>query len=223
MFANGSQLLQPQTDSANQPLTLSSTKPDMAYIIRRVHSALGPTHRAVRLYFHGFCDVNDGNAVQFPHINVLPPEGNEEGIPAVLEMFRNDKSVMVSTDSSKIVRITIGNVYKPVLDTRLSSIKLTNVAQYNPNLAIDALESAAPVQAARRLYRMHQESQMVIEAIAPPLRGEPHLPASMRNLTVDQALDSIAERFHGAVVYGECENGDKSHTVGIRYAWFRSH
>jgi hypothetical protein len=172
--------------------------------------------------------------VLFPSVTVLPVAGNKKGVAAIREMFRDDKSVLVSVDSSNVVRIYIGHVYKPVLDTTLSSIELTTTAQYNPGGpggAIDLLESAVPVQAAMREFGMAEESDFYIGLEQPPIPKRPHLPPTISGVTLDQALDAISRTFPGVVVYGECENRDYSHITGIKdyshivaiyFDWYRS-
>jgi hypothetical protein len=40
--------------------------------------------------------------------------------------------------------------------------------------------------------------------VAPGWKGLPHLPGSVNDVTVDQALDMIAKTWGGPVVYGAC-------------------
>jgi hypothetical protein len=48
--------------------------------------------------------------------------------------------------------------------------------------------------------------------VVEPREGLPHLPETIQNMTVDQALDVIARTFKGIVIYGECarSNGERS-------------
>jgi hypothetical protein len=231
LFFRTNQLLEAQVATVKQPPPSANTQSDETYIMGRLQSALSSTQYGVRLYFHGACSAGSESALRFPSVDVLPPPDlsppdKEQGVSAVREIFRNDKNVVVSVDSSQnVVRITIGNVYKSVLDTRIPSIKLTNTARYNPDGpggAIDALEFAAPVQSAMRVLRMHQEPAFYIGLKQPSLPRSPHLPPSMRGLTFDQALDAIAKTFPGVVVYGECESHNKSHRIDIQFDWYPS-
>lgn len=228
LFFGTSQLLKSQATAMKQPPPSASSQSDdtEAYIIEHLQSALSSTPYGVRLYFHGTCDAGSESFLRFPWVNVLSPSNKEQGVLAVQEMFKNDKNVKVSVDSSnKLVRITIGDVYTPVLDTRLPFIKLTSTARYNPDGpegAIDALESAAPVQAAMRALRMHQEPEFYIGLKQPSLPKSPHLPSSMSDLSLDQALDAIAKTFPGVVVYGECANHNKSRRFDIKFDWYPS-
>jgi len=225
LFTQATVLLESQKTMGNQTPPPVTNQPDETYIIGRIQAARSSTQFAVRLYYHGACDLDERNDLLFPSVTVLPVAGNEKGVAAVREMFRNDKNVLVSVDSSNEVRVYIGHVYQPVLDTALSSIELTTTARYNPGGpggAIDLLESAAPVQAAMRGFGMHQEPAFYIGLEQPPIRKRPHLPPTISGVTLDQALDAISRTFPGVVVYGECENRDKSHIIDIRFDWYRS-
>jgi len=225
LFAQATVLLETQKTMGNQTSPPVSNQPDETYIIGRLQAALSSTQFAVRLYYDGACGTDGRNDLLFPPVTVLPAAGNEKGVAAIREMFRDDKSVLVSVDSSNVVRIYIGHVYEPVLDTTVSSIKLTTTAQYNPGGpggAIDLLESAVSVQAAMREFGIHQEPAFYIGLEQPPLRKGPHLPPKISGVSLDQALDAISRTFPGVVVYGECENRDKSHIIDINFDWFRS-
>jgi hypothetical protein len=39
-----------------------------------------------------------------------------------------------------------------------------------------------------------------------PLPGLPHLPRTIKNVTLDRALDAVAKTFSGIVVFGYCTN-----------------
>jgi hypothetical protein len=216
LFTQATVLLESQKTMGNQISPPVTNQPDETYIIGRLQAALSSTQFAVRLYYHGACTVDGRNGLLFPSVTVLPAAGNERGVAAIREMFRDDKSVLVSVDSSNVVRIYIGHVYKPVLDTPLSSIMLTTTAQYNPGGAIDLLESAVPVQAAMREFGMVQESDFLIGLVQPAIPNRPHLPPTISGVTLDQALDTISTTFPGVVVYGECENRDYSHLTDIK-------
>jgi hypothetical protein len=225
LFAKATLLLESQNAMVNQTAPPVINQPDETYIVEHIQSALSSTQYSVRLYFHGVCNADGENRLVFPSSTVLPTTGNEKGIAAIREMFRDDQNVVVSVDSSNVVRIYIGHVYRQILDTNLSSLKLTTFAQYNPDGpggAIELLESAQPVQAAMQDLGTRQEPAFYIGLDQPALRKRPHLPPSISDITLDQALDVVARTFPGVVVYGECGNHDKSHTIDIKFHWYPS-
>jgi len=225
LLANTIHRLDSQPAAHNQPVLQEKSRRDEKSVIKFLQSALARTGSAARIYFHGTCDVNPDGSLQFPAINIVPLSGDEVGVAAVQEMFRNDKDVMVTSDTPGVIRIVIGSVSRTILDTRLPSLRLTKTAQYNPGGpggAIDAFESTAAVQAAMRESKVHQESDFYIGLEQPVLARLPHLRSSIKDMTVDQALDSIAKTFPGVVVYGECARPDNSHTIDLWFDWLPS-
>jgi hypothetical protein len=220
LFAQATVLLESQRTMGIQVSAPVTNQPDETYILGRLRVALSSTQFAVRLYYHGTCGLPGTDELLFPSVTVLHLSDNEKAVAAIRKMFRDDKSVLVSVDSSNIVRIYIGDVYRPLLRTTLPSIKLTADAQYNPGGlggAISLFESTEPVQAAMRKLRMDQEPVFYIGLIQPATPKAPHLPPTISGVTLEQALDSISKTFPGVVVYGECEHSDHSHIFDINY------
>jgi hypothetical protein len=50
-----------------------------------------------------------------------------------------------------------------------------------------------------------------------PSNGAPHLPKVMQNVTVDEALDSVARVFNGVVLYGTCKLPDGNELFRVDY------
>lgn len=72
-------------------------------------------------------------------------------------------------------------------------------------LALTRIQSSKEVQKAKRTLGIHLDGvPLYMSAVKPPTLGAPHLNASMVNLTLDQALDSVAQTFRGVVLYGAC-------------------
>jgi hypothetical protein len=224
LLLNGNQLLRSQTSAAKLPLLPAGSQPDERYIIERLQSAVSSTQYAVRIYFHGACGAGDTINLQFPKVDVLPPETNQKGVQAIREMFRNDENVTISVDPSNVVRIIIGNVSRSLLDTKLSSVKLTTAAQFNPGGpggAIDLLIASKSIQEAMRKHQFHQEPSFYIGLEQPPSRKGHRLPVTISDLSLDQALDTIAKTFPGVVMYGECDDTTKGHTIDIKFDWYQ--
>lgn len=185
--------------------------------------ALAPGGEAARIYFHTSCGRGDSNPVPFPPIRVRPPLRGERGVEAVREMFQGDRDVRVVRARSGIVRIEIGDVYTRVLKTRLPSVRLSEVARYNPNGpagAIIGIENAKAVRIAMHKLRVRQASVFYEGLVSPPLKRLPHLPPLLKNATMDQMLDSVAETFRGVVIYGECMSVGGAHVVDMWLDWF---
>jgi hypothetical protein len=126
-------------------------------------------------------------------------------------MFQNHKEITVAEESG-IIRIRIGNMPDAILRTRISLIKLKPMEQYNPDPAMAAIEETKEVKTAMR--RLGFQSPVVVASgpLAVPEEEFLHLPTSIRNVTMDEALDLIAKTFKGIVIYGACarpSNGER--------------
>jgi len=76
--------------------------------------------------------------------------------------------------------------------------------QYNPVLAVSAIENTQEVKAAMHRLGVRPVQTLAAQLLIQPAPGLPHLRSSIKDITVDQALDLIAETFNGIVVYGAC-------------------
>jgi hypothetical protein len=194
-------------------------------VIKYLQTALRPTGKAARIYFHGTCNAGGTNGLRFPEIDVQPPAESETGLDAVRAIFRNDKGVMVTESRSGVIRISIGDVFTQILNARLPSLRLNQPARYNPDGpggAIDTIEQAAAVKTAMRKLGVSQGPVFYIGLREPAIRTRPHLPRSMKNVTVDQALDSVAKTFPGVVVYSECTQPGGGRLIDIKFDWFHT-
>jgi hypothetical protein len=67
------------------------------------------------------------------------------------------------------------------------------------------------VEAAARRLGLEKPVTVYSIFVREPMKGLPHLPASTRDVTMEQALDAVASTFGGLVVYGECTNRRGAH------------
>jgi hypothetical protein len=167
--------------------------------LRRVASS---SDVAIRLYYLGSCHPNSKDPIPFPFIKVQPPPKDRTGVAAVREIFKNDKNVTV-TQEGGIIRIWIGKVPTAILETKLSSLTLDPIGRYNPNEAIIAINNTKEMKAA-----MHSLGLSPVWSAASsralPAKGLPCLPASIKDVTVEQILDLMAKTWDGPVIYGAC-------------------
>lgn len=163
--------------------------------------------KVARIYYLGACEKEgDYYAVSFPHVSVeLPFKKDDTGLAAIREVFRNEPSVKVSEAADGIVRIVVGQLPKTILDTKISSVTFDQDQQYTASLALTRIQSSKEVQQAKRVQGIQLDgAPLYMSAVKPPVAGAPHLNTSMTNLTLDQALDSVAKTFGGVVLYGVC-------------------
>jgi hypothetical protein len=142
-------------------------------------------------------------SVPFPLFPLQPPSPDKTGVAAVREIFKNAEDIRIAVEPPGIIRIWIGKVPAEILRTRISLLTLDRQAQYDPSFAIGAIESTKELEAAET-SRGLSLAPNVGGLVAAAENGLPCLPASMKNITVDEALDVIAKTWGGPVVFGAC-------------------
>ncbi|MBB5357739.1 hypothetical protein HDE76_000921 [Rhodanobacter sp. ANJX3] len=180
-------------------------------VFKYLKPILKSTNSAARIYYLGSCEKEgDYYTVSFPRVRVQSPLGNDTGLAAIRDVFRNDANVKVSKGTDGIVRIVIGQLpakVANVLDTRISVVTFDQDQQYTEKQALTRIQSSKEVRDARRVLGIQPDGiPLYMSAVKQPVEGAPHLPASMVNLTWDQALDYVAKIFGGVVLYGICPN-----------------
>ena len=184
---------------------------------------LKSTDKAARIYYLGSCEKEgDYYVVSFPRVRVQPPLENDTALAAVRDVFRSDANVKVSEGTDGIIRIVIGQLpanIAAILNTKISAVTFDRDQQYTEKLALTRIQSSKEVREARRILATQPDGiPLYMAAIKRPVVGAPHLPASMVNLTWDQALDSVAKTFGGVVLYGACTT---QHLYTIDYVSLR--
>lgn len=183
-------------------------------VLKYLLPVLKKNDKVGRIYYSTFCHADEGYPNLFPKIDVQSPSRNVTGLAAVLHIFRGQQNIAVTETPPGIIRIRVGRVSDAVLQTRISSITFSSIEQYNPSMAISALESSEDVHAAMNKLGIHVASRVTNLGIALPANGLPHLPGSLTNITMDQALDLIAQTFGGVVIYSDCS---KSHSFMVDF------
>jgi hypothetical protein len=158
---------------------------------------------AARVYYAATCAA-EKDTLLFPTLTLKAPREGATGIAAVQQIFRDDPHVTVAQDRSGMLRITIGSVSTAILQTRIRALTLDPTDQYNPIPAVRAVANTPEVNAAERSLDLARPLMLVDYIIGAPIEGQPHLPKLTRNVTVDEALDSIARTFKGIIMYGIC-------------------
>jgi hypothetical protein len=148
-----------------------------------------------------------------PFFRVQSPSRGKTGLAAVREIFKNARGITIAEEPAGIIRIWVGKVPTGILRTKIRELNFKRQAQYDPSLAIGAIASTKETDAAMTSLGLTL-SPDAGGLLAPAENGLPCLPSTMRNVTVDQALDMVAKTWGGPVVYGACtartgENGTK--------------
>jgi hypothetical protein len=177
---------------------------------------------AARLYFHTQCSIArsfgyDSPYPRFPQLTLTPKSGRGTALDTVREILRNERDAVVNEDRSGMIRITIGSVPTALLGTRIARLELEPTARWNALSAILAIENTAEVRASMRKLNLRGPGGIIDIIVGPPTGDNRyrHLPSSLENVTLDQALDAVAGTFKQLVVYGECSQPDGRGTISI--------
>lgn len=193
----------------------SAERDELGTIVDRLKEANLPTGTSIRLDYLSDCNAKDERAV--PSLKLRTPARGLGGVAAIREIFRGNKNVVITEEPGNLFRIKIGRVSEDLLNTRVSSLELNEVERYNPRMMVTKLlyeTKEVPAAATRLGYRLPVRVGGTMVDPAPDLA---HLPAAIRNLTVDQILSLVAKtwaksaehpnhptRSVSVVVFGEC-------------------
>lgn len=206
----------PSSRAQEDSYSYSTSKRNEDAVLKYLLPVLSSAGKPGRLYYRAACHA-EGDPVPFPLTEVQLPSKGKTGLAAVQEIFQSDKNVTVTEEPSGIITIRIGDVPAAILQTKISLLSLEPIEQYNPTEVIRAIESSKDMEAAMRSLGVSPVSIPFDGLFTPPGKGMPHLPPSVKNVAVGQALDSVAETFKGIVIYGECAEPAKP--GGRRLFW----
>ena len=186
-------------------------------LLKYLRPALNSAGRIGRLYYTTVCHAKDGYPIPFPSVKAQMAANGETGLAAVRSVFRNNKEVVVTRNRSGLVQITIGKPPSAILQTKIHSLTFEPYDQYNPIMAIGAILSTDEFKTAMRTLGLDLPLIIADMNILEPAKGLPHLPALLKDLTVDQAFDLIAKTFGGVVSYGTCAGAGGEHLIYINF------
>jgi len=192
------------SDASSLMVSPSESERNEKAVLKYLWPALKSAGKAGRIYYQATCQPDEIFPVAFPHIDAQPPSEGQAGLAAIQEIFRNNKDAKVTKGPSGIVRIMIGKIPTAILRTRISVLTLDPLDQYNPQLAIVAVEQAKEVQASMRHLSVRVPPILFDMLVAQPAEGLFHLPTALTKVTMDQALDQVATTFQGIVLYAAC-------------------
>ncbi|HET6276696.1 MAG TPA: hypothetical protein VFE16_12270 [Candidatus Cybelea sp.] len=184
----------------------------LAAVIDYLRPALTYVGGVARIYYAGECPVRDNSGLMqpldFPSVWLQAPLPGATGVRAVQQIFSDDPSVMVAQDRSGMMRITIGSVASTILQMKVPTLTLSPIEQYTALSALDNVAGAADVYARQRGLPFGLGPTITDHLVSGPSEGAAHLPSTMQNITIDEALDELARTFKGIVTYGVCKQPD---------------
>ena len=179
-----------------------------AEVLKNIRAALA-ANEAVRIAYQAICipeevRSNTFQHIQFPNVVAHVSSVGLTGLAAIRDVFQGDRNVVVTAGSDNIVRVRMGNPSDDLLKTRISTVAFTREEQYDPNEAMAAIFHAREVIAAYGRWKIQPILRVGDYVLRSPREGAPHLPPSIGDETLDQALDAVAVTFGEITVYGAC-------------------
>jgi len=207
-------LAKPTSEQISTPIAKAGLHNESS-VITVLWPVLKNSGKVARIYYTASCpsdaDYFPYYPYPFPVIPVHAPPDALSGLAAVRYMFGDVKKITIEEQPVGVIRIRIGQISDTILKTHISQINLKQTlkqeAQYTPLFAIYAIEGAKEVQDAMRDLHIQSDSRPYIQLMTEPSEKLPHLPEALSNVTMDQALDLVAQTFGGIVEYGTCEDG----------------
>jgi hypothetical protein len=197
-FVSGQELPKDRTELSNLSVRNQDT------FLRDFGPVLKASGGIGRLYLYSECVGDSKDVLLFPRIAVKAQGKGKTGVAAIRDALSN-KGVIVAERRPGLIGIRIGDVSNDLLRTRIHVIKLKPMERYNYQDAIAAIIGTTEVQAKMRELHMERSPRVIDYPISSPDAKLPHLSASMTDLTMDEALDQVAQVFRGLLIYEVCE------------------
>lgn len=168
----------------------------------RVVQFLHKNHRSGSMVYEGNC-AEGGVTDSF---RVAEPKTGAPAVQALRDAFAQEPRLTVKQDATGRIRVTGGNAHTDLLDLRLPQVTFHD--EINPRDATESLDTYAEVQSYMQSH--HIKFVNAMNALAPMPKGV-HLNATLKNVTISEALDRITKSFPGVWIYGECvtPSGDR--------------
>lgn len=111
----------------------------------------------------------------------------------------------------------MSSVSTVLLQMKIPQITLDSRDRRYAELAVGEIEVTA-IEYAKQRGLLYELAPSPLRTIVGPFReGPTRLPAVMRNITVDDALDAVARAFKGVVTYGACIAPDRTTLFDVGY------
>lgn len=133
-------------------------------------------------------------------------------------IFTKSKEVTVMRGRSGHIRILVGHVSDELLKTKINVVSFKPIERYNVREAIIPIIQTKEVQAKLRTLGVEQPLTALGGVMQEPIPHLPHLPASMKNVTMEEALDRVAQTFAGLIIYGQWTSADGTRLFSADFA-----
>lgn len=133
-------------------------------------------------------------------------------------LLAHSKKVTIWRGKAGQLRVLVGDVSAELLTTKITRVSFKTIERYNAIEAINAITQTKEIQAKLGELGLRQPATIPPSYIQMPEpdddRPLPHLPASIKNVTMEEALDQVAETFDCVIIYaGWTEDGKRWFSV----------
>jgi hypothetical protein len=198
------ELFAAQASPSLQIASANDSRPNERAALKSIWLVLKSSEKVGRIYYTASCPPDNLYPLAMPKIELHSPPRSQGALDEIRGILRNNKDITVTENEEGVIRIVIGSVPSAILNTRIAILTLDPMSQYNYPLAIDAIEKAPEVQSAMDKLKIHVPARPFNVLMVQPAEGRAHLPATIADVTMDQALDLVAKAFKGIVLYGAC-------------------
>jgi hypothetical protein len=188
--------------------------------LQNLQRALKMHSSVARFYFDGAdCSSSDAFGVPFPKMISQPAAANTSALASVRSVFEHDDRVTVTERPPGLIDIRVGGFSNALLQTRIQRLELTPDQQYNGEDAIFAILDYRTIRAAETAMGLSEPGGFDEHLVVMPEHSQPHLPPTLRDMTLDQALDLFATRFGDIVVFANCrKDGAERESFVVEFA-----
>ncbi len=176
---------------------------EMSGFVAHVQPILHASNNGGRVYYQGICQGSGmSEELRLPVIYLREVPHGKTGIEAVQSMLPTEAVV---EQRPGLISMQLAPVPAKLLSTNIGNLKFTERERFDSTLAVIAVMENSDVTSAMRRLGFNVPIQDVSIMPTTPRSELPHLPASLSNVTVDQALDLVARTFGNIVFFGVCE------------------
>ncbi|PYI90443.1 MAG: hypothetical protein DME97_17345 [Verrucomicrobia bacterium] len=134
-------------------------------------------------------------------------------------LLAESKKVTIWRGKAGQLRVLVGDVSAELLTTKINLVSFKTIERYNAIDAINAITRTKEIQAKLGELGLRQPATILPSYIQmpDPDRPLPHLPAAIKNVTMEEALDQVAETFDCVIIYAGW-TGDGKRWFSVDYA-----
>lgn len=184
-------------------------------LVAKLRSTIGQSHDGVEIQLHGSCAVANSEAITVPPVLWDNTMAETNHAVAIRVALGPNEEFSVARVSPHVIVIRNKAVRQDLLESR-TSVNFTKLERYSPELAIAAAIDSKEIQRTLRHLNMRLAVRFTgLQHLNSS--SEPHLERHMKNVTLNDVLYTILEKFGGFIVYEDCTDPQGNRRFDILY------